>query len=109
MGKAMAMAMSVSMVRALGVGINTRSLSTKVSRSHSQSPTIPKEITKAIKPSSSSSEFRKFLGIPGTSRSPNALLISKFLKLYTAQVSLSLFPITNLFPFPFHMHCLPTV
>ncbi|GMY05178.1 SWIB/MDM2 domain protein [Fagus crenata] len=79
------MAMSMSMVRALGVGINTRSLSTKASRSHSQSPTIPKEITKAIKPSSSSSEFRKFLGIPGTFRSPNALLISKFLKLYTAQ------------------------
>jgi hypothetical protein len=65
------MAMAMAMVRALGVGINTRSLSTKVCRS------------------SSSSEFRKFLGIPGTSRSPNALLISKFLKLYTAQVSLS--------------------
>ncbi|XP_059443344.1 uncharacterized protein LOC132175411 [Corylus avellana] len=71
----MGMGMAGTVARVLGVG--TRRMSTKVNHS------IPKAITKAIKPSSSSSEFRKFLGIPHTSRSQNALLISKFIKINT--------------------------
>jgi hypothetical protein len=78
----MGMGMVGAVVRVLGVG--SRRMSTKAHHP------IPKAITKAIKPSSSSSEFRKFLGIPHTSRSQNALLISKFIKINTFRVSLSL-------------------
>jgi len=78
----MGMGMVGAVVRVLGVG--SRRMSTKAHHP------IPKAITKAIKPSSSSSEFRKFLGIPHTSRSQNALLISKFIKINTFCVSLSL-------------------
>ncbi|KAK9985033.1 hypothetical protein SO802_034558 [Lithocarpus litseifolius] len=87
MGKAMAMAMAMAM-RSVGTAfriVGSRSMSTKVPHSHYSNRPIPKGVLKAIRPSSSSSEFRKFLNIPGTSRSENALLISKFLKLYTAQ------------------------
>ncbi|KAF5477614.1 hypothetical protein F2P56_004234 [Juglans regia] len=71
----MGMGMAGMAVRVLGAG--SRSMSTKAHNS------IPKEIAKAINPKTASSEFRKFLGIPHSSRSQNALLISKFLRLYT--------------------------
>ena len=86
----MAMAMAMRSVGTAYRIVGSRSMSTKVPHSHYSNRPIPKGVLKAIRPSSSSSEFRKFLNIPGTSRSENALLISKFLKLYTAQVSLSL-------------------
>ncbi|KAG2680043.1 hypothetical protein I3843_11G079600 [Carya illinoinensis] len=70
----MGMGMAGMAVRVLAAG--SRSMSTKAHNS------IPKEIAKAINPKTASSEFRKFLGIPHSSRSQNALLISKFIRLY---------------------------